>query len=143
MGWRMGVLAASAACLALGACNKPAGGEKAASAEGAAKPAAAAVASAPATMPTRKEGLWKQTVSTSGMKQVSTICIDKAVESKMQVWGGGMAKNACQQTSITPAGGGWSFSSTCDMGSGGKTVSHGTVSGDFNSGYTVEAESTT
>ena len=142
MGWRMGILAASATCLALGACNKPAG-EKAASAEGAAKPAAAATASAPAAMPTRKEGLWKQTVSTAGMKQVSSICIDKAVESKLQVWGGGMAKSVCQETAITPAAGGWSFSSTCDMGTGGKTTSHGTVTGDFNSAYSVESESTT
>lgn len=143
MGWRSGVLALSAAALALGACGKPAG-EKAASAPAASQAAkAVAPAAGPAAMPSRKPGLWKQTVSASGMQQVSRICLDKIVEARLAVWGAGASKDMCHQTSITPAPGGWAFTSSCDMGSGGKTTSQGTVTGDFNSDYRVETQSTT
>jgi hypothetical protein len=142
MGWRGGVLALSAAALALGACSKPAG-DKAASAEDAGKAATATAPAAPAAMPSRKPGLWKQMVTTSGMQQVSSICLDKAAEAKLAVWGAGASKDMCQQTELHPVPGGWSFKSSCDMGSGGKTVSQGTVTGDFNTSYRVEAESTT
>jgi hypothetical protein len=142
MGWRHGVLAMSVGALALSACNKPAG-DKAVSAEGAAKPATATAPPHPLAMPSRKPGLWKQTVSTSGIRQVSSICLDKAAEAKLAVWGAGASKDVCQQTSVSAVPGGWAFKSSCDMGSGGKTVSQGTVTGDFNTSYRVEAESTT
>ncbi len=138
MGWR--ILAMSAALLALGACSKPAG-DKAASADAAAKPATATAG--PAAIPSRKPGLWKQTVSTSGMQQVSSICLDKAAEAKLSVWGAGASQDMCQQTDIKPVPGGFVFSSSCDMGSGGKTTSQGTVTGDFNSSYKVDVQSTT
>lgn len=143
MAWRNAILAATAA-LALAACSKPAG-EKAASAEGAAKPAAAtaSVPAGPAAMPSRKPGLWKQTVSTAGMTQTSTLCLDKAVESKLAVWGAGASKERCQETAIAPAPGGWSFTSACDMGTGGRTTTEGVVTGDFNTSYKVEASSRT
>lgn len=140
-GWRVGLMAAAAAGLVVAGCGKPAD-KTAASAEGAAKPAVA-TAQGPVTMPSRREGLWKQTVSTAGMTQSSTICIDKTVEAKLAVWGGGVAREKCGQPTLAPVPGGWSFASTCDMGEGGKTTSHGTVTGDFNSAYKVEAESTT
>lgn len=140
MGWRHGILAVSAAALALSACNKPAG-DKAASAEGASKPAAASAG--PMTMPSRKPGLWKQTVSTSGIHQTSSICLDKATEAKLAVWGAGASNDMCQQSEISHIPGGWAFRSSCDMGSGGKTLSEGTVTGDFNTSYKVEAKSTT
>jgi hypothetical protein len=142
MGWRHGVLALSAAALALAACNKSAG-DKAASAEGAGKAATATAPAGPMTMPSRKPGLWKQTVTASGTQQVSSICLDKASEAKLSVWGAGASKDMCQRSEISPVPGGWAFKSTCDMGSGGKTTSHGTVTGDFNSSYKLQAESTT
>ena len=142
MAWRNAILAATAT-LALAACSKPAG-EKAASAEGAAKPATAtAPAAGPAAMPNRKPGLWKQTVSTAGMTQTSTICLDKAVESKLAVWGAGASKDMCKQTAMAPTAGGWTFASTCDMGTGGTTTTKGTVTGDFDTSYKVEASSVT
>jgi hypothetical protein len=142
MGWRHGVLALSAAALALGACGKPAG-DKAASAEGAGKAATATAPAGPMTMPSRKPGLWQQTVTTTGMQQVSSICLDKASEAKLSVWGTGASKDMCQQSEISPVPGGWAFKSSCDMGTGGKTVSHGTITGDFDSSYKLQAESTT
>jgi hypothetical protein len=142
MAWRNAILAATAT-LALAACSKPAG-EKAASAEGAAKPATAtAPAAGPAAMPNRKPGLWKQTVSTAGMTQTSSICLDKAVESKLAVWGAGASKDMCKQTAMAPTAGGWSFTSTCDMGTGGTTTTKGTVAGSFDTSYKVEASSVT
>ncbi|HEX5377983.1 MAG TPA: DUF3617 family protein [Phenylobacterium sp.] len=147
MNWRHGILALSAAALALGGCSKPAG-EKAAQAPDAGQAASAttpakAPAAGPPAMPTRKPGLWKQTVSTSGMEQVSSICLDKEVESKLAVWGAGASKDICQQSAVTPAPGGWAFTSSCDMGSGGKVSSKGRVTGDFNTSYRVESESVT
>jgi hypothetical protein len=143
MGWRHGILAVSAMALALSACGKKPAGEQAATAEGAARPATATAPAGPVTMPSRKPGLWKQTVTTSGTHQVSSICLDKAAEAKLAVWGAGASKDVCQQNELSPVPGGWAFKSTCDMGSGGKTTSHGTVTGDFNTRYKVQSESTT
>ena len=63
----------------------------------------------------------------------------------MKWWGQqAQAKGSnCEHTEVKPRlGGGWEFSSSCDMGSGHIT-SHGVASGDFNSHYTVEIDSTT
>lgn len=140
MGWLKGILAVSATALALAACSKPAA-DKAASAPEAGKPAVAKAG--PAGMPHRKPGLWKQTVSTAGMQQVSSLCLDQATEAKLAVWGAGASKDMCQQSEVSPIPGGWAFRSSCDMGSGGKTLSEGTVTGDFDVSYKVVAKSKT
>jgi len=142
---RMSVLAATALALTLAGCGKS--GEKAppaaADGSGAATPVAAAPAAGPATPPHRKAGLWEQTVSTAGMTQTSRLCLDDKTEAELAWWGGQAGKSACEQTSITPAPGGWSFSSVCSMGSGGTVTSQGTATGDFGSHYVVEATSST
>ncbi len=122
--------------LALSGCGKPAGQAAAP------KPAAAPSIPIKLAMPTRKPGLWKQTISTSGMSQQTSLCLDAAVQTKLSLLGDGLGKSACQQTSYAPIPGGWSFSSTCNIGNG-TTVSQGTATGDFNSRYIVENESTT
>lgn len=94
--------------------------------------------------PTRKPGLWEQRVSTEGMVQVSRICIDEALEKRIGWWGQQATAEACEKNQVTRrADGGWQFSSVCDMGTGGRTTTSGVATGDFDSRYLVEAESST
>jgi hypothetical protein len=82
-------------------------------------------------------------MSTGDITQVSRICFDEAVNEKLSLWGQQAGKDACEDQSVTPMPGGWTFRSTCKMGSGGTVVSTGQATGDFNSHYTVKAKSTT
>src|SRR3990167_3793833 len=136
-------LTVTVAVLALAACGKK--DEKTAAASGDAAPAAAnAPAAGPVAMPRRKPGLWTQTVTMAEFSQTTRICLDEAAEAKLSVLGGQTTQDMCEKTSMTPRpGGGWSFSSVCDMGSGGKTTSTGTITGDFDSRYRMESDSTT
>ncbi len=135
-------LTMTVAVLALAACGKK---EDKVAATGDAAPAAGtAPAPGPAATPKRKPGLWSQTVTMEGFSQTTRICLDEATEAKLSVVGGQMSQEACSQTAMTPrVGGGWSFSSTCDMGSGGKTATSGVITGDFASKYRMEADTTT
>jgi hypothetical protein len=138
---RVAVVCATLAvsAVALGACQKK--DEKAATGD-----APAASAAAPAAMtgpPKRKPGLWSHTVETAGMSQSMKVCLDEDTDAKMTVWGQAAGKDMCAQQSFTPAPGGFAFSSTCNMGEGGTIVSKGSVTGDFNSAYTVKVNSTT
>ncbi|WP_309645972.1 DUF3617 family protein [Phenylobacterium sp.] len=135
-------LTMTAAVLALAACGKT--DEKAAAVGEAAPAAANAPVSGPAAMPKRKPGLWSQTVTMAEFSQTTRICLDAAAEAKLSVLGGQATQDMCQQTTMTPKlGGGWTFSSVCDMGSGGKTTSTGTITGDFDTKYRMESDSTT
>lgn len=142
---RKTILTGAAVLLALGGCSKKpettaaAGGAPSASAP---TPAAAT----PPALPTRKDGLWKQTMSSERMNQATTICIDQTVEQKMQWWAQQAQSGGsdCTETKITPhAGGGWEFSSSCTYPNAGHIASHGVASGDFGSHYTVDIDSTT
>jgi len=136
------VLVSTACVLALAACSKkPANAPDAAGA--AAAPAVATAPAAPTTMPERKAGLWEQKMSTAGMTQVSRICFSDEVNEKMTLWGQQGGDDMCPSKSVTPTAGGWKFSSTCNMGSGGTIVSSGEAKGDFASHYTVDIKSTT
>lgn len=100
----------------------------------------------PASMtspPHRKAGLWTQTISTGGVNQTMKMCLDADTETKMTFWGQATGKNTCSKNSLTPTVGGWSFESTCEMAEAGTITSKGTVTGDFNSDYTVKISSTT
>jgi hypothetical protein len=141
------VLVFAAAVLALCACakkddaGKPVG--QSASAGSAVTPAAGAAAGRSMTPPDRRPGLWEQTMSTAGMKQVSRICFDEAVAKKMSLWGQQASETNCSQQTLTPTAGGWKFASSCKLGSSGTIVSSGEAKGDFNSRYTVAIHSTT
>jgi hypothetical protein len=133
------------ALLALAACGKK---DAATSAGGASADASATASPAAApklmTPPERKAGLWEQTMHMAQMTQTSKICFDGEVNKKMSLWGQQAGKDMCSQQSVTPKlGGGWTFSSTCQMGSGGTIHSEGEATGDFNSHYTVKVKSST
>jgi len=107
------------------------------------KPAEPAKPAAPA-LPERKPGLWNQTVSMGGMSQTFKICLDVATGKKLSMFGQQTSETACARTSMTPRiGGGWDFSSSCDMGSGGQIETKGVATGDLTSKYDVKATSVT
>ncbi len=132
--------------LALAACSKkddkaPAA-EASASASASASGANASATAGPVAMPKRKPGLWSHTMVADGSTQTMKICIDADTDAKMSVWGQAMSKEMCSKNVMTATPGGYAFESECDMGNMGHTVGKGTVSGDFNSAYTVKTTST-
>jgi hypothetical protein len=105
------------------------------------EPSSAPAAAAPVVPPKRKAGLWQQTMTADGHAMTSRICTDEAFE-QQATWAAGPAMpGACTQ-SVTPAAGGWRIHSQCDMGSGGKSITDGTVTGDFGGRYEVKATTT-
>lgn len=143
---RVAVVCATLAvsAVALNACQKK--DEKTAAAAGEA-PAASTAAPAPAAMtgpPRRKPGLWSHTIQSAGATQAMKVCLDADTDAKMTVWGQAASQEMCPQQSFSPAPGGFAFESTCNLGGGaGTIVSKGSVTGDFNSAYTVKVASTT
>lgn len=138
--------AAAASLALLAACGQKPAAEKAADAQATGKEAAttatgpAAVASAPK----RKPGLWTQTINTSGMAQTTRMCLDETTEAKISMWGQQASKDMCQTNQMArQLDGSWTFSSVCDMGSGGKTVTTGVATGDFGASYRMAADSVT
>src|SRR3954466_15249188 len=107
------------ALVALGACAK----KTETASTGTAAPAAASAPAAPMAPPSRKPGLWAQTISTTGMTQTIKMCLDAAVDQKMKWWGSsqmGKGGGDCSEQRVTPrAGGGWDFHSVCKMGESG------------------------
>lgn len=137
---------AGTALVALAACSKPASTTGAT----AGPPAASAPASGPVALqdlPHRKAGLWRQTMSLEGMDRTmpaTEACTDAASEAKLSLLGQHKSKDLCQTQSFSRnLDGSISFGTTCDQGAHGKTVSNGTISGDFNSGYKIAMDSTT
>jgi len=135
----MTVVAVSA--LALAACSKK-DGDKAATEPGAAAEAQGGTVDIAA--PKRKAGLWRQTVTSAGTTQTMRLCTDDATEAKFAVWGGQASKDMCSKQEVKRGiGGDITFTSVCDMGSGGKVTTTGSIKGDFSSKYTVTAKSIT
>jgi len=139
-----GVAGIALVCLA--ACSKPASTAGAASSAPAATPAAPASGPLTAeTMPHRKPGLWRQSMVMEGVNTpmpTVDMCLDAVSEAKMSMFGQNMRKGHCEREQINRnLDGSMSFDSSCDFGPGGKTVSHGTLTGDFNSGYKLMLES--
>lgn len=97
--------------------------------------------SAAGVIPTRAPGLWSQTMTLGDYAQTSKLCLDAAAEKQVSLWGQGVS--GCKPGPVQRTADGWSFSSSCDMGEGGVTTTHGTVKGDFAKAYRVEAQSTT
>lgn len=150
---RAALILAFGATAALAACDRGAGRE----AEPAAAPAetpAAADAAAPAdttatttaTAPRLRPGLWRVTLSGDDVTGEIRMCLDSAMQARMNVIGAAGAAGACQESTTRPlAGGGYAMHSVCDataMG-GGRTVTEGTVTGDMTSGYVNRMTSTT
>ena len=143
---RAGFLVVGAtALLALSACSKSKDTAATGTAADATATAPASSAPTPSGPPSRKAGLWEQTMSSDRMNQTIKMCLDDATDSKMKWWGSQeRGKTNCDEEKITPhLGGGWDFHSVCKMGESGTITSDGQATGDFNSHYTVTVNSTT
>lgn len=125
--------------LVLAACGRK---EEAPAAPDAAVGATPAVA--PPTRPVRKPGLWEVSSSVEGIDAVQTVrlCLDEATDAELAL-AGAQAPGGCRTEQTREADGSWRFSAACDMGSGGRTTTSGSASGDFTSAYEVRAETTT
>ena len=127
--------------VALCACSKK--DETVPAADSAGATASATAPAGPATLPRRKPGLWAHTINAEGVSQTMKLCIDADTDAKMTVWGQAASKEMCAKNVVTVVPGGYAFESECDMGQMGRTSGKGTVTGDFNSAYTVKTTSTT
>lgn len=139
------ILVCGCAALALSACSKK---TDTAAATGGSAPAAATASApaAPMSVPTRKSGLWEQTMNLTKMTQTIRMCVDEASEAKMKWWATENRRGGvdCSEQAVTPKlGGGWSFHSVCKMGDSGTVTSDGEATGDFGSHYKVDVTSTT
>jgi Protein of unknown function (DUF3617) len=94
-------------------------------------------------MPSRKAGLWDMTMTFEGRgapPQTMQQCIDAATDKSMQDMSQGMRGQSCSKREMKKVGNTIVFESVCGTGAGTAT-SHGVVSGDFNSAYTVKINS--
>lgn len=139
-------LTAGAMLLALAACGDRTETDKADKADGAPSVAAPSAPGAPAAMPKLRAGLWRVTTGGDGPQGVSRMCLDDAVQARMNVVGAQAAGGNCGQTSMAPnPGGGWRYRSVCDYSAsgGGTSVSEGVMTGDLRTAYSSRTTVTT
>lgn len=137
-----GIVAAGLLVAVAGCGEKPAAKTEA-EGGGAAKPAASAPAPlAQAAWPKRKPGLWTQTMNLKGFSRSFRFCVDASTDEKLGLYSQAGAQCTKGQTSRT-ADGGWTITSTCDMGPAGQSQSTIHVSGDFDRRYEMEIDSVT
>lgn len=132
-----------AAVLALAACGDR---DEAKTAGDAPSAGPRAAPDAPLATPKLRAGLWRVTTAGDGPQGVSRMCLDDAVQTKMNVVGAQASGGACQQATMNPnPGGGWRYRAVCDhsaMG-GGTSVSEGVMTGDLRSAYSSRTTVTT
>ncbi len=130
------------AALALAACGKPAGtaankiaaaGDDAVVVPVPVKPVPPGIDAAPHL----KAGLWEITVEGTPAKARS--CIDDKTQADSAALGQGLDRRNCSKSDWSRIPGGVAFSFDCDN-DGTRMTSKGTVIGDFNSAYRMEAE---
>ncbi|HKS84095.1 MAG TPA: DUF3617 family protein [Pseudolabrys sp.] len=95
-------------------------------------------------LPTRKAGLWELKMEFQGRNlptQLMQQCTDAASDRLMTLNFGGTAERNCQKRDIHNNGATITVDSVCSFGNM-TTTSHAVVSGDFNSAYTVQINST-
>jgi len=90
-------------------------------------------------LPRRKPGLWETTMS-SGLAQerpvVSQQCIDEKTDADLLKNAASGKDASCTQTAMKRLSKGWEFDSVCKQ-TDGTLTSHTTITGDFNSQYTM------
>ena len=125
-------LLALAVLASLGACNRTA------------PPSSAEVATAVTTTgPQQSPGLWSQSVSDRRGVKTMRYCLDAAAASALASFNRQLSGRCSRHAIAKAADGTWHFSTSCDMGAGGKVATEGVMLGDFRSHYFIEAESQT
>lgn len=94
--------------------------------------------------PLLRDGLWRTTNTTGGHTIEATLCVDRAFQERMNMFGGEMAGEMCSENSVTPRpGGGWTIRSICEMPQVGRIVTDGATTGDMRTAYRTELTSVT
>jgi hypothetical protein len=108
--------------------------------------AAALCLATPATaldLPARKAGLWeiKTTMEDRNQQpQMAQHCVDAETDKMMSAIGGDVRNEMCSKQDVQKVGATYVIDSVCKFGPMTST-SHGVVSGDFNSAYSVQMTS--
>jgi hypothetical protein len=95
-------------------------------------------------LPARKVGLWEVKMAFEGRNlpsQVVQQCIDAATDKMMSAFGSSLQQNMCSKQDVQKVGNTLVIDSECQI-AGMTTTSHGVVTGDFNSSYSVKVSST-
>src|SRR5215470_15620810 len=104
---------------------------------------ACATPAAALDLPARKPGLWEIKMTMEGRNipmPAAQHCIDAETDKQMNSIGGNLQKEACSKQDVQKVGNTIVVDSVCKFGPS-TTTSHGVVSGDFNSAYTVKVTS--
>jgi hypothetical protein len=94
-------------------------------------------------LPARKAGLWEIKMTFEGRNlpaQTMQHCIDAATDKQMNSLAGNRTQEACSKQDVQRVGATIVVDSVCKFGDA-TTTSHGVVTGDFNSAYTVKVTS--
>jgi Protein of unknown function (DUF3617) len=95
-------------------------------------------------LPPRKAGLWEVKMAFEGRNlppQVVQQCIDAATDKMMSAFGSNLRQDMCSKQDVQKVGNTLVVDSVCQIG-GMTMTSHGVVSGNFNSSYSVKVSST-
>ncbi|WP_296817298.1 DUF3617 family protein [Brevundimonas sp.] len=87
-----------------------------------------------------REGLWQTVMTADGNTVTSRACMSAATN---PVPTSGQASAGDCEQSMARTGDGWTFSSRCALPTGGETRTEGTMTGDLQTAYRVEATTTT
>lgn len=138
------VVAAMLAALA-GCGEKPAAKSDARNATSATATATAPAAQTSMGWPKRKAGLWTQTTNmeAQNVSQTFRFCIDDATDAKLGLYADRGGVQCVKDEMSRTADGGWTASSTCDLGAAGKTQSTIQVKGDFGRHYEMTVDTNT
>ena len=103
---------------------------------------------AAATLPNPKAGLWRETFSRDGqmLGLIGDVraCLDGDARARLSALGSHTDRSMCADQSVTrDPDGGYRFSSTCNIGPGGKVVTQGELTGDLASRYRVHSQTDT
>ena len=96
-------------------------------------------------LPVRKAGLWEMKVLHSGSPvpdMTMQHCTDETTDKDMSTSFSPMAKDVCSKQDIQKTATGYVTDSVCGV-AGMSIKSHGEITGDFNSAYTVKSSSLT
>jgi hypothetical protein len=135
-------MAAATGVLMLAGCGRS---DNAKPAAPTATAAPAPAASGPLGLPTRRAGLWEQTLSRDGAPIAVTgkmrVCLAPAAGGGLTALEGKAEKGPCAKPVIVhQPDGSLLVTSSCNLGQEGSIATRGIVSGDFNTHYRVQQE---
>jgi hypothetical protein len=90
-------------------------------------------------LPARKPGLWQMSMNIAGHAMVTKQCVDAATDKEMMQSAFAKSGQKCATLANSRSGNTITIDSTCTLSGGMTTKTHATISGDFQSEYTIDA----